>query len=196
MTGHYPKIISSPVIFISIWNDKAKHPIIIRPGLSWSNPSSTMKTYWVIKWMVIYPCNGYCYLSFKQLRHGACFSKVMYEVRHEPITVQFSQPLTSELNWQGRDSKDKRGELPRIACPPSRARVIGALFCLSRILEINSSPLKCDTKIWYQTSYLRSNFHHKKITKLTFRALALRRYFPIKLRADTSSVSPSSSLSD
>ena len=67
------------------------------------------------------------------------------EVRHEPITVQSLHPLTSWLNWQARDSKDKRGELPRIACPPSRARV----FCLSPILEINSSPLECDTKIWY-----------------------------------------------
>ena len=34
----------------------------------------------------------------------------------------------------------------------------------------------------YQTSLKGSNFHRKKIAKLTFPSLALRRHFPIRLR--------------
>ena len=71
-----------------------------------------------------------------------------------------------------------------------------------------------NTKIWYQTTWRGSNFHRKKIWKLTFRAFALRRHFPIRLRRwrfkrssgvvtfrlgyedDVLSVRPASSLSD
>ena len=73
---------------------------------------------------------------------------------------------------------------------------------------------KWNSKIWSQTSWLGSNLQREEITKLTFRALALRRHFPIRLRrwrserqhfvvtfrldyeVDVSSVRPSSALSD
>ena len=51
-------------------------------------------------------------------------------------------------------------------------------------------------KIWYQTSWKGSNFHGVEITKLMFRAFALRRHFPIRFEDDVSSISSSSSLSD
>ena len=57
-----------------------------------------------------------------------------------------------------------------------------------------------ELQIWYQTSRKESNFHRELITKLTFRAFALRRHFPNSLRSwrlgRSSFVVTSSSLSD
>ena len=94
------------------------------------------------------------------------------------------------------------------------ARQRGIYLLIAQPIRLQKSSgcsiVKCYTKIWYKTSWPGSNFQLREMTKLTFQAFVLPRYFPIRLRRwrfepqpfvvtfsldykdDVSSISPSS----